>query len=295
MPEFRPVELKDREWLHDLMCKSNTKNADFCFVSLYSWGPFYDVKICSQYPVPVISSLLDGKRVYALPYFDKETIDRLLIDFPRLTLQSLSPEDVSCIEEQYPGKFAFAPQTENFDYVYKAEKLASLAGKKLHAKRNYVNRFMNQYEGRWSFEPIRNDNEVNQKHIESCRYLDNLWSEEKTAEGEKEVISSVLRDFAPLCLDGGVLYVEGSPVAFTIGERVCCDTFVVHFEKALSHIEGAYQMINKEFAGYVISKYPEIKYINREEDMGHESLRKAKQSYYPEFLVEKYLASVITQ
>ncbi len=112
------------------------------------------MKICSQYPVPVISSLLDGRRVYALPYFDKETIDRLLIDFPRLTLQSLSPEDVSCIEEQYPVNLPLPPDRE-FDYVYSAEKLASLAGKKLHAKRNYVNRFMNQYEGRWSFEPIR--------------------------------------------------------------------------------------------------------------------------------------------
>jgi hypothetical protein len=294
MPEFRPVELKDREWLHNLMCISKTKNADFTFVHLYSWGPFYNVKICDQYPVPVISSLLDGNIVYALPYFDRETMDRLLADFPDLRLQSLSPEDVSRLEEEYPGKFAFAPQTENFDYVYSAEKLATLSGKKLHAKRNFINRFLKQYEGRWKFEPIIN-NEVSGKNIEACCYLDNLWSADKAAEGEKDVIDSVLKQYSQLGLDGGVLFIDDSPVAFTIGERVCCDTFVVHFEKALSHVDGAYPMINKEFVNYIISKYPEIKYINREEDMGLESLKKAKQSYYPEFLVEKYLAVLVNQ
>jgi hypothetical protein len=71
MPEFRPVELKDREWLHDLMCKSNTKNADFCFVSLYSWGPFYDVKICSQYRFPLFPPCLTESVFTHIPSLDR--------------------------------------------------------------------------------------------------------------------------------------------------------------------------------------------------------------------------------
>ncbi len=83
---------------------------------------------------------------------------------------------------------------------------------------------------------------------------------------------------------------NGQPVAFTMGEKLCSDTYVVHFEKAMADVEGAFQMVNREFVRFILSKHPEIVYINREDDMGSENLRKAKKSYYPEFLVEKYNA-----
>jgi hypothetical protein len=287
MPIFRSVILSDREWLHNLMCKSGTKNADFSFIHLYAWGPFYGVEISTDFPLPVISSIDKGERVYAVPYFDKGTIDMLLHEYPELTLQSLSPDDVRKTEEQYPGLFEFTPQTELFDYVYSAEKLATLTGKKLHAKRNYINRF--EADNNWDFKP------VNEANIEDCRMLDRLWSSERTAEGEAEVIDKALNEFTELRLDGGVLYVEGQPIAFTLGERVCCDTFIVHFEKAVTDIEGAYPMINREFVRHILIKYPEVKYINREEDMGLENLRKAKRSYYPDLMVEKYQAKAKRQ
>ncbi len=284
MPSFRPVALSDREWLHNLMCKSGTKNADFSFIHLYAWGPFYGVEISSDYPVPVIASFDKGLRVFAIPYFDKATVERLLADFPDLTMQSLSPEDVRRLEESFPGLFEFTPLTDLFDYVYSAEKLATLAGKKLHAKRNYINRFEALYD--WEYRPITADNAAD------CRYLDRLWEKERSAVGEEAVIDKALTEFEELKLDGGVLYVNGRPAAFTLGERVCCDTFIVHFEKALAEIEGAYPMINREFVRHVLAKYPEVRYINREEDMGLENLRRAKRSYYPDFMVEKYQAKV---
>ena len=83
---------------------------------------------------------------------------------------------------------------------------------------------------------------------------------------------------------GGVLRVHGEIVAFTIGEEVCEDTFVVHIEKAFADIQGAYPMINQQFVAHECQSY---KYINREEDTGSEGLRKAKLSYRPVFLVEK--------
>jgi hypothetical protein len=197
-------------------------------------------------------------------------------------MQSLSPEDVRKTEEYFPALFDFAPQTNLFDYIYSAEKLATLSGKKLHAKRNYINRFEAAY--KWSFRPISEAN------IEDCRLLDRLWARERATEGEEAVIDRVLTEYRELSLDGGVLYVDEAPIAFTLGERVCRDTFIVHFEKAVAEIEGAYPMINREFVRHVLDKYPEIRYINREEDMGLENLRKAKRSYHPEFMVEKYKA-----
>ena len=79
-------------------------------------------------------------------------------------------------------------------------------------------------------------------------------------------------------------------LAMTLGSRLSSDTFYVHFEKARSDVQGAYGAVNCEFARYIREKYPEVKYLNREEDMGIEGLRRAKKSYYPHHLVEKYWA-----
>ena len=91
-------------------------------------------------------------------------------------------------------------------------------------------------------------------------------------------------------LDGGILKTQDGPVAFTMGELLSEDTFVSHFEKALYSVNGAYAAINQQFAVHITEKYPNVVYINREEDMDIESLRKAKLSYRPEFLVHKYTA-----
>ena len=93
-----------------------------------------------------------------------------------------------------------------------------------------------------------------------------------------------LRLFKELELTGGILRVDGQIVAFTIGEPICSDTFVVHIEKAFPDVQGAYTMINQQFVEHECMDY---KYVNREEDTGDEGLRKAKRSYRPVFMVEK--------
>ena len=85
-------------------------------------------------------------------------------------------------------------------------------------------------------------------------------------------------------LKGGILRVGGEIVAFTLGEPVSDDTFVVHIEKAHAQVRGAYQMINQQFLAHEVADYT---YVNREDDTGDEGLRKAKLSYRPAFLVEK--------
>ena len=99
-----------------------------------------------------------------------------------------------------------------------------------------------------------------------------------------------MEHYHQLGLEGGLIRVYGEVVAFTMGDRLTEDTFDVHFEKAYGELQGAYAMINREFARWVRARHPEIKYLNREDDMGVEGLRKAKQSYYPDLLVEKFAA-----
>ena len=99
-----------------------------------------------------------------------------------------------------------------------------------------------------------------------------------------------MEHYHELGLEGGLIRVYGEVVAFTMGDMLCADTFDVHFEKAYGELQGAYAMINREFARQVRARHPEIKYLNREDDMGVEGLRKAKQSYYPDLMVEKHTA-----
>ncbi len=174
--------------------------------------------------------------------------------------------------------------------MYEADKLISLAGKKLHGKRNHINRFK-EANPDWLYEPITTEN------VEDCFQMALKWREEMQCEYDVEkrdemcVTLNALRLMEELELQGGLLRSEpgGEVIAFTIGEPLNPDTFVVHIEKAFAEIQGAYPMINQQFAEHAAAEY---RYVNREEDTGAEGLRKAKLSYRPVFLVEKGIVTL---
>ena len=174
-------------------------------------------------------------------------------------------------------------QPDYADYVYETEKLATLAGKKLHGKRNHINKFKTLYPD-WTYESLSDDN------VEDCFQMALEWRNQNGCEDDPEknaemcVTLNSLRLYKELGLKGGVLKAGGRIVAFTVGEPLCDDTFVVHIEKAFPDVDGAYPMINQQFVQHECMDY---KYVNREEDTGAEGLRKAKLSYKPAFLEEK--------
>ena len=200
-------------------------------------------------------------------------------------LHNITKEDFAKLEELYPGRFDIRYERDYADYVYETEKLASLSGKKLHSKKNHVNKFKSLYPD-WSYEPITKDN------VEECFQMALRWRELNGCEADEEkhaeicVTLNFLRLFEELEMRGGALRVNGEIVAFTVGEPVGMrqDTLVVHIEKAFSDIQGAYTMINQQFA---IHEGKGFQYMNREDDVGEEGLRQAKLSYKPVFLIEK--------
>ena len=127
-----------------------------------------------------------------------------------------------------------------------------------------------------------------------CRELSEKWCDNHVdADGDKRALDKAFAHFTELEFEGIILYAEaGYPVAFAMGNRISGDTFDVNFEKAFADVQGAYPMINREFARHIHEHHPEIRYLNREDDMGVEGLRKAKESYHPIFL-EKYIAREI--
>ena len=128
------------------------------------------------------------------------------------------------------------------------------------------------------------------------------WYKKRSAEDpqsdflmEQAAISKALHCFCQLELDGIALKVDGRIVAMTLASRMSPDTFDVHFEKAETEVDGAYAAVNCEFARYLREKYPDVKFLNREDDMGIEGLRKAKESYYPHHMVEKCWACLLEE
>ena len=193
------------------------------------------------------------------------------------------------LEDAYPGLFEFSEDRDNFDYIYLAEKLATFAGKKLHGKRNFCNRFEKEHS--WEFRRLTRE------LFPVCMEMLGFWQREFDTppdglEDEHGAIIRALMRWDALNLEGGVLFADGQCVGFTVGEVISSDTFDVHFEKAYASIPGAYPMVCREFARQILADHPDIVYLNREDDMGHENLRSAKLEYRPEFLLRKYTAKV---
>ncbi len=199
------------------------------------------------------------------------------------------PEQFQMLDVAYPNQYQITYRRDEADYIYLTESLITLAGKKLHAKRNHINRFRENYPD-WRFEVITDEN------VKECIEMANLWIESTpggdAADKRQElgVTIRALEERDIIGLDGGLIRTGGRVVAFALGEPQGPDTYVVHIEKAFADIQGAYPMINREFAAHFAKDY---KYINREEDLGQEGLRKAKLSYNPEMIYEKGLVTLV--
>ena len=201
------------------------------------------------------------------------------------------PEQFAMLDVAFPGEFQIAYRRQEADYIYRTESLITLAGKKLHAKRNHINRFRENNPD-WTFEVVTDEN------VDECIEMARLWIETTTGgntedkRAEVEVTIRALKEREDIGLDAGLLRAGGRVIAFSLGEPMGKDMYVVHIEKAFGDIQGAYPMINREFASYFAKDY---EYINREEDLGEEGLRKAKLSYYPEMIYEKGLVTLVEE
>ena len=203
----------------------------------------------------------------------------------------LSLENIAQLDLMYPKQFRYKRKRDHFDYVYLIEKMVSLGGKKLSGKRNHINKFVSN--NQWSFE------EINQDNIDECWEMNKLWSQKNGADEDQGLteeacaVKRLLKNFKELGLEGGLIRVDGKVVAYTVGEILNSDTYVIHVEKAFADIQGAYPIINREFMKVVSERYPHLIYVNREEDIGDKGLRRAKKSYYPEKMEEKYTGKFI--
>ena len=289
---FHPISMDDRNWINERLKEEDLDACEYTFANNYMWAKGFNVQVGSAYGCGVIRYRAQEHFQYSFPFGngDKramvEHIRKICaVHGCRLSIYPVTEEQRAQLIKWFPGAFEICSNRDGFDYVYTVEKLASLKGKKLHGKRNHIARFMD--DGDWHYEQMTEDN------IAECRSLAKEWIALRAEkwndemEQEAEVLEVAFSGFRELGLCGGVLYKGGRIVAFTIGEPLNRDTFVVHFEKALPDLQGAFPMINQQF---VLHEMQDYKYVNREEDTGDQGLRKAKLSYYPDILMRKYRA-----
>ena len=289
--DFRKPTLEDREVIQSHYNRGNSRSCEDTFANLYLWNRLYPTEFAIVEDMMVLKSARDDF-YFRFPKGDRKNVKPVLewmMDYAAkrnvpFRMGVVTPEQFQILEDLFPGKFQIQYDRDAADYVYEREKLANLSGKKYHGKKNHVNKFMRTYED-WKYEPITDEN------VEDCFQMALTWRNRNGCEdGDEEKLAEVcvtlnsLRLMKELKLTGGCLRVGGKVAAFTIGERLCEDTFVVHIEKALTEVEGAYTMINQQFVQHAMEGYT---YVNREEDTGDEGLRQAKLSYRPIFMVEK--------
>ncbi|MGN0334523.1 MAG: DUF2156 domain-containing protein [Lachnospiraceae bacterium] len=284
----RPVH-EDKELITGYLKQKTTRSCERTFGNIFLWARFYQGEFAVVEDMLVLSNGKDP-RIFQYPQGSgdvKKCLDMLMKyceeHGQEFQMNCVTKEQFEELESLYPGEFEIEYQRDIADYVYESEKLRMLSGKKYHSKKNHVNKFKKLYPD-WQYEKICEDN------VEECFQMLLHWKnihecqehEEKNA--ESCVAANYLRLFQELDVCGGLLRVEGKVVAFTVGEKSCDDTMVVHIEKALTEYEGAYTMINQQFVEHECA---DVQYINREEDTGDEGLRAAKLSYKPVFLLEK--------
>jgi hypothetical protein len=288
MLQFREITIQDKALVESYTKPKQIRLSYYNFTNLFTWRNHSNYRICEHNGFLIVAGRFRDYQFCFCPIGEgdfKQTLSDILehfggaIDFFPLT--SWMKDE---IEAALSCKFTTSESRSQFDYVYEREALATLKGKKLHAKRNYVNRFKKLYN--YEYRPL--DDSL----FEEClRFSERWWENQQAGEraSERGVIRDTLRYFNELGLRGGAILVDGQIVAYSVGEKMTEDTALIHLEKADTNYQGAYAIINQAF---VENAFPDVTYIDREEDMGIEGLRKAKLSYYPCELIPVYRIEV---
>ena len=295
--EFKQITVDDLAVYRKYYPDEYAKGCEFSFANLFLWGRQSMAEVCGNL---IVFSQFDRRSVYPFPIGEedkKQALDAIIADSEErgipCRITGMSPEARELLESLYPSRFSFHCDEGSFDYVYNIDDLADLKGKKYHGKRNHIYRFEEEHPGCVA-KPIDESN------IEAVRAMAGEWFDRRIAENpdsdfhmERIALDKAFRYYRELSMEGLALIDGGRVLAFTLASRMTDDTFDVHFEKALPDVNGAYPAINRALARHIRDKYPSVKYLNREDDMGLEGLRRAKKSYHPALMIRKYWAHLM--
>ena len=294
MINFQRLELQTKDQYNQYLQSCGQRGCEYSFTNLFLWGRQKGAILGDRL---ALFSQFNRKSVYPFPIGRgelKPVLDTIIADAKErgipCCITSMTQEERDTLEYLYPGKFRFYSDRDTYDYLYAIDDLADLKGRKYQKKRNHIHRFEENHP-QAQFLPL----DESTRAAAFCM-LQQWYRSREAADPhmdfhlEKLALERAFAFYDQLELEGLVLVDEGQVLAFTIGSRLNEKTFDVHFEKALDIADGAYPAINQAFARYLREKYPQLRWLNREDDMGLEGLRKAKMSYSPDHMLEKHWA-----
>ena len=294
--EFKEITVEDSPVMMPYYNMRKNNTCDSVFLESFIWKEFYNVR----YAIWEDKALLwlmeyNGKCFSAMPLCKEEDLPGAFGAIQQYFNEELGYPLVINLADEYAVKYLNLPEEKYFvkeqedsrDYLYLGESLRKLSGKKLHKKKNRLNVFLRQYEGRFEYRTLGCDDKD-----DMWKFLDR-WRIQKGEDQEEHLdyevrgIHDILRNCCELNIHMGGIYVDGRLEAFSVGSyNKIEDMAVIHIEKANPEIPGLYQAINQMF---LLNEFPNVQWVNREDDMGLEGLRKAKMSYNPADFARKYL------
>ncbi len=291
-------EISDGNWIRELVSASGNMGSDCTFANMYLLRDKYDIEICRYKDFLIRRYRGTGARLgYTFPIGRGDVFKALskIVDDAvgreeKLSFAFVTEAQKHMLEGFMPGAWEYTWDAGDSDYVYLCRELATLSGRAFHKKKNHVSKFVRSY-------PDYEMAQLGPGNWEDAGRVADVWYDERRTAGSKESVEASLAqeykaiweavsNFEELELTGGIIYVKGKPVAMTIASMTNETVCNIHFEKAVGEYaaDGGYAAINQMFA----SQLKGVTYVNREEDVGIEGLRKAKMSYHPTMMIKKY-------
>lgn len=268
--------------------------SDMLFGNLYIWHFSRDISYAILNNCLVIKTKFPNEK-YPFIFYPlglgnrkktiKDVMDYFLSNNMKFAIKSLEPYQKDELEKNMPNMFDIYPNRDRFDYIYNVPDLINLNGRKLHGKKNHLNKFLNLYPN-FVYERIDSSNAIDVLEA-YIKWFDKNPNINDGLRNEFIGIESTLRNFNLLDMKGGIIKIDNKIAAFTLGEQINNNSVVIHIEKANTFYEGIYQAINQQF---LCNDWNEMEFVNREEDLGIEGLRHAKMTYNPVRFVEKFEA-----
>ena len=288
---FKKTEITDRDIIQKYIKPEKAFGAHLNFTNMFIWQEGYNIEYCIEDGFFIEKSSFKSRE----PYFifpegegDPVSVLKKIWDYShslgfKCNFTQLSKAQADFLDRSFKGRYKFEESRSSAEYVYEVEKMIALPGKKLHAKRNFLNGFKASYD--FEYKEITKDNLQEVK--EFCLSL----VENKEGRGDEALsIHKLFDNFEALSVSGAAIYTGGRVIAATVGEMLSPDTAVIHLEKADTAYRGSFVAISSMF---LENTFADVPFVNREEDMGIEGLRTAKMSYHPCRMVEKITAREI--
>lgn len=287
--DFEPLNIEDWAIVEEYIQRCQYEESNHNIINMMMWLDAYPLFFCKHPNYLILLGIHEGKFFMYMPLCEKQYIEEALLKAKSIfdhyeqefTLSCFTKEMVDEVIHLFP-QYVAIEERDAADYVYGGDQLRTYSGKKMQKKRNHLNAFYKEYEGRWAYESF------NEQNVQECIEYLKTWKpddEDEFLASEKVGVEMILKMFGKLPYRGGVIRIDGKVEAFAIGSHLSANMAQENIEKATGSIRGLYQCIMKEMLAHEFAGYA---WINREDDTGRQNLRDAKLSYHPAYLIAKY-------